>query len=665
MREVIVAKSAGFCFGVKRAVDTVYEQVNNKDSCTKVFTYGPIIHNEEVVNDLASRGVEILEDEEALDKLSHNKEAGISYKIVIRSHGVGRTVYNKINDAGFTLIDATCPFVKKIHNIVDEESKKGKTIIITGDENHPEVQGIIGWCNNDPIIIHSVNKAAECADKLHGEMVLVSQTTFNNRKFKELVEFFEKKDYNICVYSTICNATEVRQKDADKLASEVDAMIVIGGKHSSNTQKLYEISKKQCKNTYYIQTLVDLDLTVIESAKRVGITAGASTPNNIIKEVHDSMSELSFEELLKQSEENENKIRTGSVVEGKIIGVKPDEIIVDIQYKSDGIITRNEYSNTPNLDLTTVANVGDPITVKVIKTNDGEGQVLLSYKRVAAEKAYEKLEESFNNEEVIKGKVTEVREGGLSVTVDECKVFIPASLVSDTFEKNLDKYMDQEIEFVLTEFNPKKRRVIGNRKKIISAAKAEASKKLFDSIKVGDVVEGVVKNVTPFGAFVDLGGADGLLHISEMSWGRIDDPKSVVKVGETVKAFIKEINGDKIALSLKFEDTNPWINASEKYAIGNVVTGKIARMTAFGAFVELEQGVDALLHVSQISTDHVEKPEDVFKIGQEITAKIVDFKEADKKISLSIKALNSDSSKDEDADSADEAVAEDAESTEE
>ena len=665
MREVIVAKSAGFCFGVKRAVDTVYEQVNNKDSCTKVFTYGPIIHNEEVVNDLASRGVEILEDEEALDKLSHNKEAGISYKIVIRSHGVGRTVYNKINDAGFTLIDATCPFVKKIHNIVDEESKKGKTIIITGDENHPEVQGIIGWCNNDPIIIDSVNKAAECADKLHDEMVLVSQTTFNNRKFKELVEFFEKKDYNICVYSTICNATEVRQKDADKLASEVDAMIVIGGKHSSNTQKLYEISKKQCKNTYYIQTLVDLDLTVIESAKRVGITAGASTPNNIIKEVHDSMSELSFEELLKQSEENENKIRTGSVVEGKIIGVKPDEIIVDIQYKSDGIITRNEYSNTPNLDLTTVANVGDPITVKVIKTNDGEGQVLLSYKRVAAEKAYEKLEESFNNEEVIKGKVTEVREGGLSVTVDECKVFIPASLVSDTFEKNLDKYMDQEIEFVLTEFNPKKRRVIGNRKKIISAAKAEASKKLFDSIKVGDVVEGVVKNVTPFGAFVDLGGADGLLHISEMSWGRIDDPKSVVKVGETVKAFIKEINGDKIALSLKFEDTNPWINASEKYAIGNVVTGKIARMTAFGAFVELEQGVDALLHVSQISTDHVEKPEDVFKIGQEITAKIVDFKEADKKISLSIKALNSDSSNDEDADSADEAVAEEAENTEE
>ncbi|MBQ9609250.1 MAG: bifunctional 4-hydroxy-3-methylbut-2-enyl diphosphate reductase/30S ribosomal protein S1 [Lachnospiraceae bacterium] len=640
MREVIVAKSAGFCFGVKRAVDTVYEQVNNNDSITKVYTFGPIIHNEEVVDDLKSKGVGIVNDENELELLKNNKKEGFNYKIIIRSHGVGRNVYEKIKSYGFELIDATCPFVKKIHNIVDEESKNGKTIIITGDENHPEVQGIIGWCNNVPIIVDSITKAEKYADKTDSDIVLVSQTTFNNIKFKELVEFYEKKYYNICVYNTICNATELRQTETDKLASEVDTMIVIGGKHSSNTQKLYEISKKQCKNTYYIQTLVDLDLTVIESAKRVGITAGASTPNNIIKEVHDSMSELSFEELLKQSEENENKIRTGSVVEGKVIGVKPDEIIVDIQYKSDGIITRNEYSNTPNLDLTTVVNVGDPITAKVIKTNDGEGQVLLSYKRVAAEKSYEKLEEAYNNEEVIKAKVTQVLEGGLSVTVDECKVFIPASLVSDTYEKNLDKFLDQEIEFVLTEFNPKKRRVIGNRKKLIIANKEAAAKKLFDSINVGDVVEGTVKNVTSFGAFVDLGGADGLLHISEMSWGRIDDPKSVVKVGEKVKTFIKEINGDKIALSLKFDDTNPWLNAAEKYAIGTVVTGKIARMTAFGAFVELEPGVDALLHVSQISNEHVEKPEDVFKIGQEVTAKVVDFKESDKKISLSIKVLN-------------------------
>lgn len=638
MREVVVAKTAGFCFGVKRAVDTVYDVIDNSDNRDFVFTYGPIIHNEEVVNDLKSKNVNIIDNEDELDDLYTNKKEGYKYKIIIRSHGVGKNIYDKIEKYGFELIDATCPFVKKIHNVVYDESLKNKQIIIIGDASHPEVCGIKGWCNNTPIIIDSLKKAEELADIIKDDACVVSQTTFNSRKFKDLVEFFQKKYYNTNVYNTICNATEERQKEAEALSAKVDAMIVIGGKKSSNTQKLYEICKKICKNTYYIQTLVDMDLSVIESAKRVGITAGASTPNQIIKEVHNSMAEESFEELLKQSEEKESVIKQGSVVEGKVIDVKPDEIIVDIQYKADGIITRSEYSNTP-VDLTTVVKAGDPITVKVIKTNDGDGQVLLSYKRVAQEKSYEKLEEAFNNEEVLKAKVSQVLEGGLSVNVEECKVFIPASLVSDTYEKNLDKFLDQEIEFVITEFNPRKRRVIGNRKKLIIEKKAEAAKKLFESINVGDVVEGVVKNVTAFGAFVDLGGADGLLHISEMSWGRIDDPKNVVKVGETVKTFIKEINGEKIALSLKFDDANPWVKAAEKYAVGSEVTGKVARMTAFGAFIELEPGVDALLHVSQISNEHVEKPEDVFTIGQEITAKVVDFKQEDKKISLSIKAM--------------------------
>ncbi len=641
MREVILAKTAGFCFGVKRAVDTVYDEIKKAEKENyKVYTYGPIIHNEEVVKDLEEKGVVTIKEEDLKGFISANIDDNTSNRhIVIRSHGTGKNTYDKLEKAGFEIIEATCPFVKKIHNIVLEESQKGSTIVIVGDANHPEVQGIKGWCKTEPIIIGSVAEAEKNAEKMGENIALVSQTTFNSIKFKDLVEFFRKKYYNVTVYNTICNATEERQKEAKELAGAVDAMIVIGGKKSSNTQKLYEISKNECTNTYFIQTLVDLDLSVIESAKRVGITAGASTPNNIIKEVHDSMSELSFEELLKQSEENESKIKPGSVVEGKVIGVKTDEIIVDIQYKADGIITRNEYSNTPNIDLTTVVNVGDPITVKVIKTNDGEGQVLLSYKKVAAEKSYEKLQEAFDNETVLTAKVTQVLEGGLSVIVDECKVFIPASLVSDTYEKNLEKFMDQEIEFVITEFNPKKRRIIGNRKKLVAAKKAEAAKKLFDSIKVGDVVEGTVKNVTSFGAFIDLGGADGLLHISEMSWGRIDDPKSVLKVGETVKSFIKDINGEKIALSLKFDDANPWTVAAEKYAVGTEVTGKVARMTAFGAFVELEPGVDALLHVSQISNEHVEKPEDVFKIGQEITAKVVDFKQEDKKISLSIKAM--------------------------
>ena len=351
------------------------------------------------------------------------------------------------------------------------------------------------------------------------------------------------------------------------------------------------------------------------------------------------MSEMSFEQML---EESLKTIRNGEVVEGTVIDVKPDEIILNIGYKSDGIITRNEYTNEPNVDLTTVVSVGDTMEAKVVKVNDGEGQVLLSYKRLAAEKGNKRLEEAFENQEVLTAKVAQVLDGGLCVIVDETRVFIPASLVSDSYEKDLSKYKDQDIEFVISEFNPKRRRIIGDRKQLLVAKKLEQQKELFAKIKVGDVMEGTVKNVTDFGAFIDLGGADGLLHISEMSWGRVENPKKVFKVGETVKVLIKDINGDKIALSLKFPEENPWLNAADKYAVGNVVEGCVARMTDFGAFVELEPGVDALLHVSQISREHVEKPSDALKIGQEITAKVVDFNEEDKKISLSMKALENE-----------------------
>lgn len=348
------------------------------------------------------------------------------------------------------------------------------------------------------------------------------------------------------------------------------------------------------------------------------------------------MSELTFEQML---EESLKTIHTGEVVEGTVIDVKPEEIILNIGYKSDGVLTRNEYTNEPNVDLTTIAKPGDTMEVKVLKVNDGEGQVLLTYKRLAADRGNKRIEEAYNNNEVLKAKVTQVLDGGLSVVVEEVRIFIPASLVSDTYEKDLTKYAGQEIEFVISEYNPKRRRYIGDRKQLIMAEKAEMQKKLFETIKAGDTVEGTVKNVTDFGAFIDLGGCDGLLHISEMSWGRVENPKKVFKVGDVVKVLIKEISGTKIALSLKFEDQNPWKGAADKYAVGNVVTGKVARMTDFGAFIELEAGIDALLHVSQISKEHIEKPSDVLKTGEEVTAKVVDFNEDDKKIRLSIKAL--------------------------
>lgn len=625
--EITLAKTAGFCFGVKRAVDTVYEQVDKGN----VYTYGPIIHNEEVVKDLESKGVQIIENEQELNNLKTGT-------VVIRSHGVERNIYNLITENGLELVDATCPFVKKIHNIVDKDSTEGKQIIIIGNKSHPEVMGIVGWCNQVPIVLESVEEAENLNISKDKAISLVSQTTFNHKKFNSIVEIFKEKGYNITVYNTICNATEERQKEAASIAKQVDAMIVIGGKNSSNTQKLYDISKNECANTYYIQTLVDLDLAAFESVGRVGITAGASTPNQIIKEVHGSMAE-DFGKMFEESLAEENRISAGKIVKGTVIDVKDDEIILNINYKADGIITKNEYSNDMNISLKDKVQPGETIEAKVIKTNDGDGQVLLSVKRVAAEKANEKLEEAYNNEEILKGVVTQVLDGGLSVTVEEARVFIPASLVSDVYEKDLTKYKDQEIEFKLTEFNPRKRRIIGNRKMLIEAEKKAAKEALFARINVGDTVEGTVKNVTDFGAFIDLGGADGLLHISEMSWGRVDNPKKLFNVGDSVKAIIKDIQGEKIALSLKFEETNPWLTADEKYAVGNIVTGKVARMTDFGAFVELEPGVDALLHVSQIAKEHIEKPSSVLSVGQEIEAKVVDFRLEERKISLSMKAL--------------------------
>ncbi|BBF42100.1 4-hydroxy-3-methylbut-2-enyl diphosphate reductase / SSU ribosomal protein S1p [Lachnospiraceae bacterium KM106-2] len=624
--EIKIAKSAGFCFGVKRAVDMVYEAAKEKDH---VSTYGEIIHNESVVNDLKDKGVALVK---TLEELKQGDEG----TIIVRSHGIPKQEYEEIQNKGYDIIDATCPFVKKIHKIVKEQSELGRDIIIIGNDAHPEVEGIKGWCDNKATVIETVEEAEKYVNESNKKICIVAQTTFNYKKFQDLVEIISKKGYDILALNTICNATEERQGEARELAKQSDAMIIIGGKHSSNTQKLYEISKQECANTFYIQTLSDLDLEQLKSFRSVGITAGASTPNNIIKEVHTSMSDMSFEQLL---EESLVTIHNGEVVEGTVISVKEDEIVLNIGYKADGIITRSEYTNTPNVDLTTVVKVGDTMQAKVLKVNDGEGQVLLTYKRLAAEKGNKRLEEAFENKEVLKATVATVLNGGLSVVIDEARIFIPASLVSDSYEKDLSKYAGQEIEFVISEFNPKRRRIIGDRKQLLVAKKQELQKELFAKISAGMTVEGTVKNVTDFGAFIDLGGADGLLHISEMSWGRVEDPKKLFKVGDKVKVLIKDISGNKIALSLKFDDTNPWLNASEKYAVGNEVTGKVARMTDFGAFVELEAGVDALLHVSQISKEHVEKPSDALKIGQEVTAKVVDFNADEKKISLSIKAL--------------------------
>ncbi|MDO5100638.1 MAG: bifunctional 4-hydroxy-3-methylbut-2-enyl diphosphate reductase/30S ribosomal protein S1 [Eubacteriales bacterium] len=628
MKRILTAETAGFCFGVERAVNRVYRKLENRRGNGEIYTYGPIIHNEIVVGDFEKAGVRVLSEQQELPQQAET--------IVIRSHGVSRKVQEELAEHTDELIDATCPFVRKIHRLVTSEGEKGREIFIVGNEAHPEVQGIIGWCITPVTVIGSVEEARALSDNLHKKISLVAQTTFNIEKFKDIVEIISEKGYDVVVLDTICDATFKRQTEAVKIAEQSDLMFVIGGKTSSNTQKLFEICSKKCEKTFYVQSAADISPELFKDVETVGITAGASTPKKIIEEVQRMAEQNLFEQML---EESIKTIHNGEVVEGKVIDVKPDEIILNIGYKADGILTRNEYSNDNSLDLTTVANVDDTMEVKVLKVNDGEGQVLLTYKRLQADKGNKRLEEAFEAQEVLKAPVVQVLNGGLSVVVEEARVFIPASLVSDTYEKNLEKYAGQEIEFIITEFNPKRRRIIGNRKQLLVAQKAELRKELFERIQEGDVVEGTVKNITDFGAFIDLGGADGLLHISEMAWGRVDNPKSLLKVDEKIRVLIKEINGEKIALSLKFPEENPWEIAAARYSAGSVVRGRVARMTDFGAFVELEAGVDALLHVSQISRDHVEKPSDVLKVGQEIEAQIVDFNGEEKKISLSMKAL--------------------------
>jgi len=473
------------------------------------------------------------------------------------------------------------------------------------------------------------------------EVCIVSQTTFNSANFKKIVAKFSEKGYtrSDSVVNTICYATEERQAEARELAGHSDAMIIIGGSNSSNTRKLYEISKGLCNDTFYVQSAGDLTLEEFSGYQSVGITAGASTPKIFIKEVQKIMENMDFEQMLSDYQKT---IHNGEVVDGTVISVKDDEIVLNIGYKADGIIPRNEYPCAATQDLREIVTEGQSLQAKVLKVNDGEGQVLLSCKKVMGERVSEVLTAAFENKEVLTAKVASVEEKGLIVVVDETRIFIPASMVSDVFEKDLSKYQDQEISFQLIEYDVKsrKKRIIGDRKSLLVAEKKAKAAETLASLEPGDVIEeGIVKNVTDFGVFVDIGGIDGLLHVSEIGWGRAENPKKKFKTGDKVTVFVKEIKGDKIALSKKFDDENPWADAETRFAVGTIVTGKVARMTAFGAFVELVPGVDALLHVSQISWERVEKPQDVLTVGQEIEAKIIDFKPEDKKISLSMKVL--------------------------
>lgn len=635
MSNIRVAESAGFCFGVKRAIEMAYEAIGVEP---KLYSYGQLIHNKTVTDDLASKGLEIVEN---LDGLTEGT-------LLIRSHGVGKALYDEAEAKGLKILDGTCPFVKKIHNIVHDKLAEGLCIIIVGDGTHPEVIGINGWCENAAVILEDEEAAKTKEIPEKEKYAVVVQTTFRQAKLDKILEILQDRGVNMEVHNTICSATEKRQTEAEELSKTVDKMIVIGGKNSSNTQKLVEICAKNCGNTVHIETICDLVLNNFGKDDKIGITAGASTPPAIIKEVVVTMSEAlenavqnlggseeaTFEQML---EESLVTLHTGDVVKGTVIQVVNEEVSVNLGFKSDGIIARGEFSSDPTVIPSKTVQPGDEIEVFVVRVNDGDGNVMLSRKRIEAQKGIEEIEAAYNDKAVVTGTVTNVVKGGLIAVVNGVNVFIPSSQVSNRFIEDLSVFNGQELEFNIIEVDRVKRRFIGGRKALVEQEIAAKRAALFETIQAGSRVNGTVSRLTDFGAFVDLGGVDGLIHISEMSWGRISNPKEVLKEGQEVEVFVLDVDKEKgkISLSLKDADKNPWKLAAEKYAVGSIVEGKVVRMVPFGAFVELEPGVDGLVHISQIANKHVVKPEDELKVGEIINVKVLEVNPEQKKISLS------------------------------
>ena len=630
-----MAESAGFCFGVKRAIEMAYAAIKTEHP---LYSYGQLIHNKTVTDDLAAKGLQITED---LDSM----EAGT---LLIRSHGVGKELYDKAEEKGLRILDGTCPFVKKIHQIVQQQQEAGKGILVVGDGAHPEVIGICGWCQNQAVILEDEQAAREKDIPPKDSYAVVVQTTFRQEKFDKILQILQERGISMQVFQTICSATEKRQTEAEELSKRVDKMIVIGGKNSSNTQKLVEICAKNCGNTVHIETICDLVLNNFGKDDKIGITAGASTPPAIIKEVVVTMSEAlenavqnlegseeaTFEQML---EESLVTLHTGDVVKGTVIQVVNEEVSVNLGFKSDGIISRGEFSSDPNVIPSKTVQPGDEIEVFVVRVNDGDGNVMLSRKRIETQKGIEEIEAAYNDKTVVTGVVEKVVKGGLIAVVNGVNVFIPSSQVSNRFIEDLSVFNGQKLEFNIIEVDRVKRRFIGGRKALVEQEIAAKRAALFETIQAGSKVTGTVSRLTDFGAFVDLGGVDGLIHISEMSWGRISNPREVLKEGQTVEVFVLDVDKEKgkISLSLKDADMNPWKLATDKYAVGSIVEGKVVRMVPFGAFVELEPGVDGLVHISQIANKHVVKPEDELKVGEMIKVKVLEVNPEQKKISLS------------------------------
>ncbi len=628
---VTVAKTAGFCFGVKRAVDSVYESMKNGE---KIATLGAIIHNGQVIAELEKNGVYAYERVEDIPE---------DCKIVIRAHGVGKDIYEKIGDREY--IDLTCPFVSKIHKIVEKYHNDGYKIVIVGDEKHPEVIGINGWCGYDATVIDS-----ECSEIVpildEKPLCIVAQTTIKKKNFVRIVQTLKKIHKNTCQssieFDTICSATKDRQEEAAALAAESECMIVVGGRHSSNTRKLFEISKTLCPKTYLVETADELPHDIF---KKIGITAGASTPARIIQEVVKAMSENlvkeeSFAELFEQYEQK--TLNNGDILEGQVIEVRKNEVIVDLAgFKYNGQLAADQITDDPTLEPSDVVKEGDTIKVYVVGVNDAEGKVVLSRKKLIAVESWNKIKAAYEAGEVLEGKIIKAVKGGVIALADGAQVFIPARQASERYVSDLQSLVGTTVTFKLIEIDERRKRVVGSVRVILEAARKAKEDAFWAEAEVGKHYTGTVKSLTSFGAFVDIGGVDGLVHISELSWNKIKHPSEVCAVGDTMDVYIKDINPEtkKISLGFKKMEDNPWVIAQSKISVGDVITVKIVRMMPFGAFAEIIPTVDGLIHISQIADKRIGKPEDVLTIGQEVQVKVTDVNWEDKKISLSIRAL--------------------------
>lgn len=640
-REILTAANSGFCFGVKQAIEKTEEEIRRKaesSSPGRIYTWGPLIHNKTVTDGLKEKGVSIL------DSLENVKPEDV---IIVRSHGETKEFFEKARARNCKIIDATCPFVKKIQQLAEKAHRKGKQVVIVGDRLHPEVKGINGWCDNSAITVNSVEDAEGVLENHNRNLFfLVAQTTIKKELLDAVIRVFEINNVHVEVNNTICNATALRQKSCAELAEICDAMLIIGGRESSNTGKLFEISEKKCKKTFFVEKIEDLPLHQIAKCNKIGIAAGASTPECVIKEVIATMSEkkeMSMEELLATEAYDLDGAmrlpRLNEVVNGTVHQVTENGIIVDMGCKKDGIIPKEEVTLEGDQKLTDLFKAGDEIQAKVVKTDDGEGVITLSKKKLEVNEHWNEINEALENKTTITVKVLRQVNGGVIAAYKEVSGFIPLSQLSDKYVENADEFIGKELPVKVTRVDLKRGRTVFSHKAILDEEKKKQIEAVWNSLNVGDVVEGTVMRFTDYGAFVDLGGIDGLLHISEISWGKLKHPQEVLQIGDRVKVKILSMNEEKgkISLGLKQTTPEPWSVIEEKYQVGQVVTGKVVQIKEYGAFVELEPGLDGLVHISEVAHKRVNDIAEELTLGQTVEAKILEIDTERKRISLSIK----------------------------